>query len=249
MFKWLLQDSEASKFIIDYKKIDSNNKFCRGNILGINVDRNKEIISEKFYFTTSFLLNERQILYFLPTARDLIEVYKFVDLSDNPICRRGVTFAIKKSKDGIIRQFHFKVPPAFYNTPAMTKHKTVFLPQEIFTGDELYGISYEYRQQKSFLKNYVYFKSNKAKEYFSQRLGIKIDCETIEYTETNFGSKIILINSQCTPFKKFFPTLSQNLIYKNYGTYLSSSEYSAYIYPKDYLKLEEQGEVDTISLL
>ena len=141
VFETLLKDPEVSKFIINYRKIDSNNKFCRGNILGINVDRDKNIISEKFYFTTSFFLSKQQALQFLPTEEDLLNVYRFADFSDNPVCKRGVTFAIKKTNSGLVRQFHFKVPSIFYSSPAMAKHKTVFLPERIFTGDEIIGIS------------------------------------------------------------------------------------------------------------
>jgi len=249
VFETLLKDPEVSKFIINYRKIDSNNKFCRGNILGINVDRDKNIISEKFYFTTSFFLSKQQALQFLPTEEDLLNVYRFADFSDNPVCKRGVTFAIKKTNSGLVRQFHFKVPSIFYSSPAMAKHKTVFLPERIFTGDEIYGISYEYRGQSKFLKNYIYFKNNMAKEYFSRNLNIDISCDTVEYTETNFGSKIIMLNSDKNCFQKNFPKLPKNLIYKNYGAYLTNIEYSAYIYPKDYLKLEKAGEVDTISHL
>lgn len=249
MFETLLNDSEVSKFIINYRKIDSNNKFCRGNILGLNVGENGQILSEKFYFSTTFYLTKQQILYFLPTEEHLTSVYRFADFSDDAICKRGVTFAIKKTRNGIIRQFHFKVPAIYYNSPAMAKHKIVYLPDQVMTGDEVYGIAYEYRGQEGHLKNYVYLKNNMAKEYFSDLLNTKIQCDVIEYTESRFGSKVILLNTNDCSYKHSFPKLPRKLIYKNYGTYLTTKEYSAYIYPKNYAALEKKGEIDTLSLL
>jgi len=248
MFKSFLQDAEIAEFIINYRDIDSNNKFCRGNIFGLNVDIDKKIVSEKFYFSTSFILTKKQILNFLPTYEDLYKYYKFLDLSENPICKRGVTFAIKKSVKGITRQFHFKVPSVYYSAPAMLQNQVTMLPESIFDKSEIYGISYEYLSNFGYPKNYVYFTNNKAKKYFSNIIEKDIDCDVVEYTHSAFGSKIILINSK---FKnsKMFPKLSRNLIYKNFGYYLNNSEYSAYIYPKKYLELEEQGEVDTHSFI
>lgn len=248
MFDSFLQDPEVSRFILNYRKIDSNNKFCKGNILGLNVDQNKNIVTEKFYFSTSFILSKDQILKFLPTPHDLLETYRFVDFSSDPICKRGVTFAIKKTSNGLIKQFHFKVPSIYYNSPKLTKHKTVFLPEHIFDGTETYAVCYEYRGQASYLKNYVYFKNEKAKKYFTESANIDIACDTVEFTDSNFGSKIILINSKINN-NKMFPSINKNLIYKNFGFYITKKEYSAYIYPKNYEKLEKYGKIDTISFL
>jgi CDP-glycerol glycerophosphotransferase (TagB/SpsB family) len=249
MFESFLKDPIVSEFILNYRKIDSNNKFCKGNIFGINLDKQKNIVSEKFYFTTSFILSKKQVLTFLPTYKDLYKYYKFLDLSDNPLCKRGVTFAVKKcSKGNITTQFHFKVPAIYYSSPKMLQCQATLLPKRIFDGTELYGISYEYVSNIGYPKTYVYFKNRQSKEYFRGILGQKIDCAVIEYTHSAFGEKIILINSK---FKndKMFPPVSKKLTYKNFGYYLNKSEYSAYIYPKAYKQLENQGEVDTLSFL
>lgn len=248
MFESFLQEPNVSKFILNYRNIDSNNKFCRGNILGLNVDIDNNIVSEKFYFTTSFILSKKQVLNFLPTYKDLYRYYKFLDLSDNPICKRGVTFAIKKSAKGITTQFHFKVPAVYYSSPKMIQNQATLLPKCIFNGTEVYGICYEYLSNVSYPKTYVYFKNNIAKKYFSDILRQKIDCSVVEYTHSAFGTKIILIDSKLKN-DKMFPKISKNLVYKNFGYYFNNSEYSAYIYPKAYKKLEGQGEVDTLSFL
>ena len=75
MFDDFLNNEAVNNFIVNYRNIDANNKFCRGNILGLNVNNLGDILSRKFYFSTSFILNKDQILKFLPTEEDLIEVY------------------------------------------------------------------------------------------------------------------------------------------------------------------------------
>lgn len=249
MFNDFLYDEVVNSFIVNYRDIDANNKFCRGNIIGLNVNALGNILSKKFYFSTSFVLNKDQILKFLPTEEDLIDVYKFTDFSDNALCRRGVTFAIKKTGKELVRQFHFKVSPKHYQQPAFNKYKTVFLPKDIFDGSEIYGISYEYKDTSKDQKNYIYFKNNKAKEYFSNTLSTTINCDTIEFTQSAHSQKIILLNSSQRGYERYFPKLSNNLVYKNFGLYLKEEQYSGYIYPKDYIQLEQTGEIDTISVL
>ena len=249
MFDDFLNDEVVNNFIVNYRNIDANNKFCRGNILGLNVNDSGDILSRKFYFSTSFILSKDQILKFLPTEEDLIEVYRFTDFTDNAICRRGVTFAIKETNKGLVRQFHFKVSPTHYQQPAFNKYKTVFLPKDIFDGSEIYGISYEYTGSTKHQKNYVYFKNDKAKDFFSSDLDVDVDCDTIELTQSTHKQKIILLNSSQKDYEKYFPKLSDNLVYKNFGTYLKEKQYSGYIYPKNYTQLEQVGEIDTLKVL
>jgi len=249
MFTSFLKDKKIKNFIKNYNSINHNNAFCGGNILGISQDHQHNIITEKLYFSTTRYLSKSEIEQILPSSKELINCYKFVNFNKDTICKRGVTFAIKKEKGNIKTQFHFKVDPKFYNNNIFQKYKLNSI-NNILNGDEEYGMSFEYKNEKPFLKKYIYIKNNKSKIKFLEMFNLKntFYCDTIEYTETEEDKKVIFIGQQDKSYFKF-KKLNSDLIYKNYGLYLTKDEQTAYIYPRIYEQLEKTGLIDTISFL
>jgi hypothetical protein len=243
-----IKEEPVINFIENYRNLNTGYRFCKGNIFGVNVSQ-KKINSVKFYFATSRYLEKNEILNFLPSSNELEAAYDYVNLSNNTICTRGVTFAIKKRGNVYTTQFHFKVDPLkkelfLRNYGKINLIKNIFEGADsyFFDGTEHYGLAVEYLNNIPVFKKYIYFYNTTAKNYFCAERS-----KAVEYTVSDFGEKIIILENRKTKINNL-PKLNKSLFYKNTGMYLDEKTVTGYIYPKNIIELEKENNVDTLQI-
>jgi hypothetical protein len=262
-FSTFIKSNEFTEYYNNYKTLNCGSKYPLGNIFSINIRKNGNIKTIKFYFNTVIKLTREDIKKFFPYPHLLMKNYKLINFETNE-CKRGVTFALKYDleRKKFTYQFHFIATRRYYKSIFMRKHMVKNIQEEFLSVSDQIGVCYESTKTKIKHKCYRFLTSEQAKKYFSKvfETDLPLKSEKIEYTEVDsVPLKVIFIGTEKKKIIKFLRKfgllekisffIKKDFYVRNIGLYTSDNIVSLYFYPSNFNSLLKKGTVDSYSLL